>query len=304
MSGSTTEKTADGPPNDVLFLQPVVPAGEKARRGKVRMLYCDAAGRVYTSRESGAVYELAKEMAKRMARNHKPFAVIGLETVPGRLLPVLVEINDKESHALERISEHAASRGRLPYPLKKYLRPVLTPVGVAFEAVVPTRRKHRRAMQIEVTSRALEKLPGYPEHEIRISLPIYKAAYRYPLVVLTVLPADETTLPGTVRLLALDGELDLVVVRVPGKLSSGIGNKPDSADDSPREVAVLRPGERAGLDVNRLTVTRHQHQSLRTLVNFYAATGSSRQTVSRTAEAVIERAREMMNRSIPQETLS
>ena len=50
-------------PNDVLFLMPVRLADEKLPKSKVRMLYCDADGKVYTLIINKPIYELARDRA-------------------------------------------------------------------------------------------------------------------------------------------------------------------------------------------------------------------------------------------------
>ena len=110
---------------DVLFLMPVRLENEKLPKGKIRMLYCNATGKVYAQIMNRAVYELAEDSAKRMEHNHKPFATIGLEISPGRFVPTAVEIGTKEVWALEHILEHALKSGRLPDILKKYLKPII-----------------------------------------------------------------------------------------------------------------------------------------------------------------------------------
>jgi hypothetical protein len=297
------EKPKDSP-HDVLFLQTVSRNGEKSRRGKARMLYCDAEGKVFTSRASKSVHELAKEIAGRTARNHRPFATIGLETIPGRLLPVVVEISEKESRVLERISEHAAGRGKLPEPLKQFLHRILTPAGAVFESVVPARRKHHHPGQLEITPRILEKYPGYHEHEISITMPIYKAAYRYPLVVLKKLAINDVTVPETISLLALDGEGDLVVVQIPEKLSVRLENGSNNADRNGRNVPVLLRRQYTGLVIRLMPITQHQKESLDTVTRYYTNTSSSKHPISLTAESVIEQAREIVCQNILQEALS
>jgi len=78
-------------PNDVLFLMPVRLANEKLPKSKTRMLYCDAAGKVYASLINRSVYKLARGNAERMERSHKSFATLGLEIGPGKFIPTVVD---------------------------------------------------------------------------------------------------------------------------------------------------------------------------------------------------------------------
>ena len=98
-------------PNDVLFLMPVRLSDEKLPKGKKRMLYCDATGKVYASIINRSLYELTQDSAERMERSHKSFATLGLEISPGKFVPTAIEIGPKEVWALEHILEHALKKG-------------------------------------------------------------------------------------------------------------------------------------------------------------------------------------------------
>ena len=150
----------------------------------------------------------------------------------------------------------------------------------------------------------LDKYHGYPEHEISISMPIYKAAFRYPLVVLKKLPSDVTTVPGTMRLLALDGEDDLVVVQIPETIAVRLEKGPDSPDGNSRDIPVLLRRQNAGLVIRRMPITQHQKESLESLAKYYVNTGNSKQPISHTAVSVIEQAREIVCQNILQEALA
>ena len=128
-------------PNDVLFLQPVRYRDEKVPRGKVRMLYADALGKVYASVMSRSIYDMALDNAIRMKRNHKSFAIVGLETVQGRFIPAAVEIQQNEVWAMQRILEHALKSGRLPDILKSYIKPIIKRSEGPREAVISEKRK-------------------------------------------------------------------------------------------------------------------------------------------------------------------
>jgi len=128
-------------PNDVLFLMPVRLADEKTPRNKVRMLYCDATGKVYSSMINKSTYELARQSAETVERSHKSYATVGLEIGPGAFVPTPVEISPEELWALEHILEHALNKGRLPDILKRYLKPSYRNIKSA--AVSPTPKRHR-----------------------------------------------------------------------------------------------------------------------------------------------------------------
>lgn len=281
-------------PNDVLFLQPVRYAKEKIPRGKVRMLYCDAGGRVYASVMSRSVYELARDNAERMARSHKPFATVGLETVPGRFIPTAVEIGPDQVWALEHILEHSLKNGRLPDILKRYVKPIIRLGESSREAIVTTSIKRQRRPRPEVTPRVLDRLPYYPEHDIEISMPIYKAEYSYPLIVLERLRRDEQTPRGTSRLLILDSDGDLAIIKVPVKLLRNMEKGLNGTTQKSRRPAccALISRQPDGPTVSYMTVSQPQKKALDTITRYFEETGGSKQPISTTVKAVIVRARD------------
>lgn len=110
---------------DILFLMPVHLDGEKPTKSKIRMMYCDSAGKVFTTLISHSVYQAAREIADEMESSQKSFAIIAQETSKGSLLPIAVEINGEEEQALEYILEHALRSGKVPDILKKYIKPII-----------------------------------------------------------------------------------------------------------------------------------------------------------------------------------
>jgi hypothetical protein len=278
-------------PNDVLFLQPVRYAGEKMPRGKVRML--DASGKVYASIMSRSVYDMAADNAARMKRSHKPFATIGLETIPGRFIPTTVEIDTSEAWAMQRILEHAMKSGRLPDILKNYIKPILRRSEDTREAVISENRKRRPAAQARVATKVLDRLPYYPEHDIEVSMPIYKAEYAYPLILLKRLAPDEQTPPDSQRLLVMDSDGDLAIIKVPTRLVRQIEIELAERSGINRQLTtvLIMKGE-DGPALALMPLNRLQKRGLDAITRYFEATGSKKQVVSLAVKKVIDMARE------------
>jgi hypothetical protein len=279
--------------NDVLFLMPVRLASEKPPRGKVMMLYCDAAGRVYTSVISRSVYDLARGIAEGMERSHKPFAILGLEAGPGRFVPAAVEIGPKEVWALEHILEHALKTGRLPDILKKYIKPIIKLGEDKREAVLAEYRISRRRGRLQATPRVLDRLPYYSEHDIEISVPIYKAEYRYPLIVLKRLLSDEKTPQSFQRLLVLDSDGDLAAVKVSSRLMDSIAGAVKKRNQkNGKDECVLISKYPEGLAVDHMVISQLQKKALDTITRYFEETGDEKQQISATARRVLTKARD------------
>jgi hypothetical protein len=286
-------------PNDVLFLQPVRLADEKIPRSKVRMLYCDVSGKVYSSVVSRTVYERARDGAAGMARRRRHFATIGLERSPGQFVPATVEVDQKDVWALEHILEHALKNGRLPDILKKYLKPIIRLGESERETIIAEYRMRGRQAQPEATPKVLERLPYYEEEDIEVSMPIYKAEYGYPLIVLKVLMSDEHTPRSIRKLLILDSDGDMVVIEMPTTLVRKMEIELTEYRGKKRvNSCVLISKNPDGYTLSYMTVSRQQKQSLDTLTRYFEATGSSKQHVSLAVKSVITRAKDRVSPSV------
>ena len=279
-------------PNDVVFLMPVRLGGEKLPKSKIRMLYSDAAGKVYASIISRSIYELARENAERMERSHKSFATLGLETSPGKFIPTAVEIGPKEVWALEHILEHALKKGRLPDILKQYLKPILKLGEVSRETVIIEHKKRQRRFPLEATPRVLNRLPYYSEHNIEFSVPIYKAEYSYPLIVLKRFPSDVHTPRNVQRLVILDSDGDLAIIEVPFELMDKVekGLKEHHLKNNRNVCAIIlqRPD---GLSIDYMAISQLQRKALDTITRYFGETGNGKQPISTAAKSVLIRAK-------------
>ena len=88
-------------PKDVLFLMPIRLESEKLSKSKIRMLYCDADGKVYTSIMNRSVYEMAQEIA-----GNPPLAVQGAKEVM---------LFDEEAN-LDESLQYNAARSSMLFP--------------------------------------------------------------------------------------------------------------------------------------------------------------------------------------------
>jgi hypothetical protein len=279
-------------PNDVLFLMPVRFPNEKLPKGKVRMLYCDADGKVYATLINRSVYELAEDSAKSMEHSHKPFATLGLETNPGKFIPTAVEIGPKEVWALEHILEHAIKNGRLPDILKQYVKPIIQLGEASRETVLSEHKKRWRRVYSEATPRVLERLPYYSERDIEISIPIYKAEHSYPLIILKRLTLDESALHNAQRLLILDSDGDLAIVKVPFTLIDNVEKEiKEYHKKNSTNVCAIISKYSDGFAVNYMAISQLQIKALDTITKYFEKTGYGKQPISIAAKTVLDRAK-------------
>jgi hypothetical protein len=280
-------------PNDVLFLMPVRLADQKTPRGKVRMLYCDATGKVYSSIMNKSTYELARQSSETIERSHKSYATVGLEIGPGAFVPTSVEISPEELWALEHILEHALNKGRLPDILKKYLKPIIEFDEASREAVIQEYKKRRRQPHPRAIPRVLDRLSYYPENDIKISVPIYKAEYSYPLIALKHLASDDGPPDKLQKLLVLDSDGDLAVISVPPQLIDKIEKvtKEYHQKNGTNKCAIISKNP-DGLSIDYIVISQSQSSALDALTRYFEETGDRKQPVSAVVKAVLARARD------------
>jgi len=275
--------------NDVLFLMPVRLASKKKPPGGAIMLCCDAAGKLCSLVVSRTVYQRARASAESMERRQKPFAVLGLESTPGRFVPVAVEIGPQEIWALEHILEHALKSGNLPDLLRRYLKPIIRLGEPHREAVILEQRRPRP----QPTPRVLERLPYYPEQDMEVSMPIYKAEYSYPLIPLKRLPPDETTSRNMHRFLILDSSGDLGIITVPLRLTRQMELElTHQGAKGRRYTTALILKHQEDILIQYMSISQQQQKALNTITRYFEETGNGKRPISAAARTVLVRARD------------
>ncbi len=283
-------------PNDVIFLMPVRMGGEKLPKGKIRMLYCDAKGKVYASMINRSVYRLARDDVEKMEINNRSCATIGLEIGPGNFAPTVVEISDEEATALSHVLDHALKYGKVPDILRKYLIRIIK-LGDPGHKVVPVKNKKRgRRVTQKATPRVLDRLPYYLEGDIEFSMPIYKAEHRYPLIVIKRLTSGDKTKNGSQRLLILDSDGDLAIIKVPFQLLDRSEKRLEEwATKNDKNACLVIYREPDGYSVNYMVISQMQRKSLDTIARHFEETCYGKQPISITAKTVLTRARDMLS---------
>jgi len=286
-------------PNDVLYLMPVRMKNEQLPKGKIRMLYCDAEGKVHASLIERSIYDLAKSHARKMERLHKSYAILGLEISSGNPVPLAVEVGTEELWALDHILEHALRKGSLPDVLKKYPKQIIKLSETKRKELVAQHEQRVPRTYSEATPKVLYRLPYYSEDDIEVSVPIYKAEHRYPLIVLKRLSPNEHTSPDMQRLLILDSDGDLAIIRVPLELmdraEKGL-EKWKTTNDQDGYIICSR--HQQGFSMSYLAISELQRNALDKITKHFEETGYGKQPVSTPAQAVLAKARDILS-SIP-----
>ncbi|MFC2020854.1 hypothetical protein ACFLU1_03560 [Chloroflexota bacterium] len=281
-------------PVDVIFLEPVRKAGEKLPRGKMRMLCCDAEGKVYASIINSTAYKLAMDSVSKMESKNKDYATLGLEVGPGNFLPLVVEIGPKEVIVLEYILDHARKSGVIPDVLKKELQQIIKLGESGRKGKKAEKGKDALTVTPAATPGVLTRLPYYSEWDIEFSMPIYKASHSYPLIVLDRLLPDKQSPHDDQRLLILDSDGDLAIIKVPLKLIVESEKRLEewSVKTGMPACIVIGRGTQ-GLDINYLMISKAQKKALDTMARRFEETGSGEQPVTAAAKKVLIEAKDI-----------
>ena len=283
-------------PNDVIFLMPVRVAGEKLPKGKIRMLYCDAKGKVYASLIDRAAYRLAKDDVQKMGINNRCYATIGLEIGSGNFVPTVVEISAEEAWALSHALDHALKDGIMPHVLRKYLKRIIKLGETGHKVVSVKNKKQDGRVSQEATPRVLDRLPYYLEGDIEFSMPIYKAEHRYPLIVIKRLPSSDKATYDRQRLLILDSDGDLATIKVPFQLLDQAEKRLEEwAKKNDRNACLVIYRESDGYSVNYIVISQMQRKALDIMARHFEETCYGKQPISIAAKTVLTRARDMLS---------
>ncbi len=281
-------------PKDVIFLEPVKIAGEKLSRDKIRMLYCNADGKVYAALIDKMVYKVAMDRVAKMESANKDYATLGLEIGPGNYLPLVVEIGPGDVWILEHVLDHARRSGSIPDVLKKQLKQIIR-LGESGRKEVTRESKKKNLKTASVrTPKILNRLPYYSERDIEFSMPIYKAEHSFPLLILKRLESDENSHNSEQRLLILDNDGDLAVIKVPFKMVTQAEERLEEwAKESDTQACIVVARNSKGFDINFLTISQPQKKALDTLARRFEETGRGQQPIPAVARKVLVRVRDM-----------
>ncbi len=284
-------------PNDVLYLTPIQVENEQLPEDKIRVLYCDAKGNIRSAVIENSVYELAKSYVQERERAHKNYATLSIEITPGKSVPFAVEISSEQVYALGNILEHALKRRKLPDILKKYPKEIIRLGEGKREELKLQHAPAEHDTLSEATPEILNRLADYPEDSIEVAIPIYKAEYRYPLVVLKRLSPTEQTRPNMQRLLILDSDGDLAIIKVP------LG----TIDEAERAFAKWKKANNsAGCIIyswypddflmSHMEITEFQRKTLDMITQHFEETGRGEQPISADVQVILARARALKTR--------
>ena len=198
-------------------------------------------------------------------------------------------------HKVMNSKEHYARRsGTTPDVLKKQLNRIIKLGESAHKEATKESKKKRLKDEVVRTPKVLNRLPYYSEQDIEFSMPIYKAEHRFPLLVLKRLDPDENIHNSEQRLLILDNDGDLAVIKVPFKMMIQAEERLEKwVGKSDTKACIIIARNSKGFDINFLMISQPQRKALDTMAKRFEETGSRQQPVTAVARKVLARARDM-----------
>ncbi|MFC2066335.1 hypothetical protein ACFLUO_04640 [Chloroflexota bacterium] len=224
------------------------------------------------------------------AKNH--YAAVYLDTYAGSQNPLLVEIGKQELWALERILEHAFKSAMIPDVLKAYPKEIIKLGEIKSQNILPAKRRETLKTTSSTSPRVLDRLPYYRKKDIEVSIPIYKAEYAFPLIILKQLLQAKNTPPDQKRLLILDSDGDLAVTALPSEQINKAKRKLNSLQKKGKAghlICLRKPG---GTAIDIIEISELQKQALENVAQSFEETGKERQPLSGTIKKVLNKARE------------
>ena len=277
---------------EVIFLTPVKAEGERLPQGKIRILYCDAKGNVNSTVTEDSVYQLAKNYIQKLEGDHKYGVILGAEVILGNYVPFAVEISAEQARALERIFEHAITRGVVPYILKKYPKDI---IKLGKDQLQEIRKQYEQSRPKDAAKgmpEVLKRLADYPEEGVDVAVPIYKAQYHYPLVILKRLASGEPATKDIQRVLILDNEGDLGIIRVPRDILDKAERKlRDWKKKTGKAGYLLYSRDAENLIMSYMEISEFQSKALNTIKRHFAETGRGERPISTAVQGILTKAK-------------
>lgn len=266
---------------DVIFLIPVNTPDEKLPRGKMRMLYCDAMGRVYTTLLDKTVYKLVCEDIERFETHNMCYATVGLEICTGTFAPVVVEISSDESWTLSHALEHALNSGIIPEVLLKNISHIIKQADTSHQNNNSGGNGNQKIEKSTIPG-ILDRLPYYLERDMEFSMPVYKAEHPYPLIILKSYSSSGNSSGNGQKLLVLDSDGDLAIIKIPLKILDKAEKRLRHwAEKNSRDACLVIYQEGTGYSIDFIVISPAQRKALDVMVRDYEETGEGRGSLSR-----------------------
>lgn len=260
-------------PNHSILLMPVRLRSERWPKNKVQMLSCDADGDLFTQVIGRSVYRRIKEEAERREVSKNNYAIIYWDSGTNKYIPIIVEIGDKENWALERVLEHAFRNAVIPNVLVKPLREIIKLGDDKYRELTAERTKSAKKTMPPTSLKVLNRLPYYSKNTVEVSIPIYKAKYNYPLIILKRLNEEKNLTSRQQLVLILDSDGDLATVTLTTDQINRAERKLSVLHERGKEGSLVCLWQPDGVSVDAMEINQVQRLALNAVIQYFNETG-------------------------------
>jgi hypothetical protein len=260
---------------------------------RTQVLCCDSKGNLSTAIYEISVLEIAQNAVTQLLLGGKWAATLSMEIAPGQSATFAVEVSAEEAEALGQVEQSAFEVGVIPDYLKKYTAQIIK-LGESRRKELREEYEQRSRLLVLATPELVEHWANSSDGFIHIEVPSNKSDIAEPAIVVRRLPANEQTRPDMQRVLMLDYEGTLAIVRIPI----------EAIDDAEREfqqwrnennafgVIVLRTTE-DGLMMGPMEIRESQKKALGIVERHWEETGCSMRDMPTDVQAILVKARTM-----------
>jgi len=255
-------------------------------------LSCDAGGRLFTQLVGRSTYQRIRKEIQQMEVSQNNYATVYWDAGSSGFKPLIVEIGNQETWALERILEHALRSAVMPDVLKKYPEEIIKLGEIQYEELLVEKAGGIRRSKTTTSSRVLDRLSYYRKRDVEVSIPLYKAEYAFPLIILKSLSREKNTLPSQRRLLVLDSDGDIIVITLPLEIINKAKRKLNNLWKKEKEGYFVLIQKSEGGSVEVMEISELQKRALDTVTQYFDETGKGKWPPSDAVKEVLYKAKE------------
>ncbi len=282
-------------PNHSLLLMPVRLKSERWPKNKVRILSCDTEGNLFTQLIGRSVYQRIKAEAQRRELSPNNYATIYWDAGMNRHVPVFVEIGDRENWALERLLEHAFRSAVVPNVLVGSIREIIGLGENKHQELVEEKTKGAHRATSPAPSKVLDILPYSSRNDVEVSIPLYKAEYAFPLIILKKLVQENNIGSSEQPLLILDSDGDVAAITLPEEQIDKAERKLEALRKKGKEGSLICLEKSEGISIGVMEISDVQRQALEIVAQYFEETGTARQPLSDAVSNVLNKVKEIVS---------
>jgi hypothetical protein len=212
-----------------------------------------------------------------------------------RHVPVFVAIGDRESWALERLLEHAFRSAIVPDVLIGPVREIIRLGESKHRELATEKAKDAQKTTFPTSSKMLDILPYDGGSDVELSIPLYKAEYAFPLIILKRLTQGQHRTPGRQPLLILDSDGDIAAISLPAEQVNKAEIKLDALRRTGKEGSLICLEKPDGISIDIMEISDVQKQALEIVPQHCEEGGTARQPLSDAVNNVLNKVKEIVS---------